>query len=89
MFGPTIGNQVHAMTKTLKRNARNGRVSHGQKTGKSTYVVSGKKSAKGGQTWHLVTDTGSFRVRTSASSLKVIDEAGDIYADALERLAKR
>ena len=77
------------MAKNLKRDSRDGRFLREQKAGKSTYIVSEKKSGKGGQTWRLVTDKGSFKVRTSPSSLKVIDDAADIYADALERLAKR
>jgi deoxyribose-phosphate aldolase len=59
-------------------------------TPKSAVVVrADKKPARGGESYIVHTSTGTFRVRASASSIRIMDETIKRYAKAMKRLTKR
>ena len=55
----------------------------------STDGVAFRKTRNGGEAWDLMTASGRVTLVTSPSSVAAMDEATEIYAGALKRLAKR
>ena len=87
---------LHPTTK-LVRNARTGRFVHtggvSAKKAKGVQVArvsnTTKKGEVKGEAWRVTTENGPTTVITSPSSAAAMDEAVEIYSEALKRLAKR
>jgi hypothetical protein len=71
---------VAARTKTSKarRTAKRGAT-----------AAAGPKTAAGGEIWHITSDGRRETIVASAASVTAMDEAVNLYGDALRRLAKR
>ena len=53
-------------------------------------VISGGRSDKTGrETWHIMEDGERRTLTTSASSVAMIEEAAEVFSEALKRLAKK
>lgn len=84
-------------TTELVRNAKTGRTVYtgvvGAKKAKGVQVTrvpnTTKKGEVKGEAWRVTTDKGPATVITSPSSAAAMDEAVEIYSEALKRLAKR
>jgi len=55
----------------------------------ATSVIKGETGDTGREVWHVNTESGVIALATSIASIKAMDEATEIYREALERLAKR
>ncbi len=54
-----------------------------------TYVVGGRKTEGGREEWYVTTNGVQVTMVTSPSTAAVMDEAVELYSDALKRLATR
>jgi hypothetical protein len=53
------------------------------------HVVSAGKTTRGDEIWHISSADNRLTLTTSSTSAAIMDDAVEIYSDALERLAKR
>ena len=54
-----------------------------------THVIGGRKTATGREEWYVTTGGQQITLVTSSSSAAAMDDAVELYSEALKRLAKR